>query len=100
MKKITLRIDENIDERIDQYNKDHNINNKQDAYRRIILSGLRNETTFDKNKVVPVEREMLAELKFIRNLCVLQSGFSKEEIREKREFLDNEIKKIKLIKEL
>ena len=100
MKKITLRIDETIDERVDQYNKDHNINNKQDAYRRIILSGLRNETTFDKNKVVPIEREILTELKLIRNLCVLKSDFSKEEIKSQREYLQDEIKKLKLIKEL
>ena len=100
MKKITLRVDDKIDAQIEEYNIANGINNKQESYRRILLSGLKNEISFDRKKVIPFEREVLRELKLIRNLYVLKSDFSKAEIDEKQRFLEEEIKKLHLIKEL
>jgi hypothetical protein len=42
----------------------------------------------------------LKELKLIRNLYVLESNFSKGDIDEKQRFLEDEISKAHLIKEL
>jgi 5'(3')-deoxyribonucleotidase len=100
MKKITLRVDDTIDVQIEDYNISNGINNKQESYRRILLSGLKNEMSFDRKKVIPFEREVLKELKLIRNLYVLKSDFSKEDIDNKQRFLEDEIKKLHLIKEL
>jgi hypothetical protein len=100
MRKITLRIDEQIDDRIKQFSSDNGINNVQEAYRRILISGLKNETMFDKNKVITFEREVLKELKLLRGLTISNLDLDKNEIQEKENYLRQEIAKMKILGEL
>jgi hypothetical protein len=100
MIRISVRIDEKLDSQINKYSEEHGIYNKQQAYRKLLAIGLSQETKFDKVKTINFEREMLKEIKLLRNLLVTSSNISKEDVEKKQTYLDNEILKLNLIKEL
>lgn len=100
MKVFTLRIDEKVDERIDQFSKENGINNKQEAYRRLLLLGLSQNTKYDKDKVIPLERETIKELKVIKNMLIDGGILDKEKALEIDKKVSSGVSKMNLIKEL
>jgi hypothetical protein len=98
--KETIRLDNKIIENVEQYNIANNINNKQEAYRRLILSGLMNETKFDKNKAISLEREILIELKLLKNMLIEGEVVSQSKTLELNDKIAQAVGKMNIFKEL
>ena len=98
--KETIRLDNKIIENVEQYNIANNINNKQEAYRRLILSGLMNETKFDKNKAISLEREILIELKLLKNMLMEGEVVSQSKTLELNDKIAQAVGKMNIFKEL
>jgi hypothetical protein len=99
MKKILLRVDIDVDAEVSKYSKDHGIHNMQAAYRRLILSGLSQETKFDKTKRIIFENETIKELKVISNILA-QTVSSVEQVEDIRGKTTEWLNSVKIIKEL
>ena len=100
MIRISMRIDEKLDERIVQFSEEHGINNKQEAYRKLLLVGLSQETIFDKNKVVLLERQLIKDIKLIKNIVIRNANIEKEEVKKLDDKIGNEVDKSNIIREL
>ena len=100
MIRISIRIDEKLDQRIAEFSNEHGIHNKQDAYRKLLLVGLSKETMFDKNKVVPLERQLLKDIKMIKNIVIRNAHIEKDEVKKLDETISNEVDKSNILREL
>ena len=98
--KETIRIDSDIVTEVMKYKKSHDITNKQEAYRRLILSGLMNETKFDKSKVIGYERELLKDIKVIKNMLIDGDIISQSKTLELNENIGNSIGDLNIFREL
>ncbi len=99
MKVITLRIKENIDARIQAFSEENGINNKQEAYRRLLLIGLNNETKFDRSKVISLERETLKELKVIKKMVIDGNIISRDKTNDIDQKVSAGVSKMNIFKE-
>ena len=97
MQRLTLRINDTIVESVEQYCRDHGISTMQDAYRRLIVSGLSQETKFDKKKTLIFEDEAIQELKVITNI-LSNTVSSSEDTKNIRAKISDHMSNIQIIK--
>jgi hypothetical protein len=100
MIRISIRIDEKLEARIAEFSEEHGIHNKQDAYRKLLSVGLSKETMFDKSKVVLLERQLLKDIKLIKNIVIRTAKIEKDEVKKLDEIISNDVDKSNILSEL